>query len=175
LNNDNESIENLYFPLYNKILNYWFPLTEDYDVSPWWSIPDSTGTTSFTIAFVIEYHQHPLLLVEIKPPSDFQSDSGRNTAISQVIQRLDEIGPTNQHADQLYAISAIGKKWRACYALKGKGSEGGQSVKGVAKSDESLRSSSRDCWNPDITSDDSWAALQSIVERIKGYQQEVSK
>jgi hypothetical protein len=119
LDNDNETIETKFYPLYDKILNYWFPPTEGYDVSPQWSIPESRKTVDFTITFVIEHHQHPLLLVEIKPPSDFQLDSGRDAAIVQVIQRLDEIGPNNQHADRLYAISAIGKRWRACYALKG--------------------------------------------------------
>jgi hypothetical protein len=168
LNNDNESIETKFYPLYNKILNYWFPPTEGYDVSPQWSIPDPRKTVDFTITFVIEYHQHPLLLVEIKPPSDFQLNSGRDAAIVQVIQRLDEIGPNNQHSDRLYAISAIGKRWRACYALKGNGSKGGQPVKGVAEVN-SLRSAKPDCWNPDITSNASWAALRSIVETIKSY------
>ena len=95
-------------------------------------------------------------------------DSGRDAAIVQVIQRLDEIGPNNQHADRLYAISAVGKKWRACYALKGNGSKCGQPVRGVAEA-SSLRSAKPECWNADITSDDSWAALQTIVETIKGY------
>ena len=94
-------------------------------------------------------------------------DSGRDAAIVQVIQHLDEIGPNNQHADRLYAISAIGKRWRACYALKGNGSKGGQPVKGVAEAN-SLRSAKPECWNADITSNASWAALQSIVETIKG-------
>jgi len=90
-------------PLYDKILNYWFPPTEGYDIS--------------------------------------------------------EIGPNNQHADRLYAISAIGKKWRACYSFKGNGSKGGQPVKGVAE-DNSLRSPEPQCWNADITSNDSYVAFQ---------------
>jgi hypothetical protein len=168
LNDDDETIETKFYPLYDKILNYWFPPTEGYDVSPQWTIPGSRRTDDFTIAFVIEHHQRLLLLVEIKPPSDFQVDSGRGVAILQVIQRLDEIGPTNQHADRLYAISAIGKRWRACYALKGNGSNGGRPVKGVAETN-SLKSAKPECWNADVTSNASWAALQSIVETIKGY------
>ena len=168
MNNDNETIETKFYPLYDKILNYWFPADEGYDVSPQWSIPESRKTVDFTVTFVIELNQRPLLLVEIKPPSDFQLDSGRVAAIVQMIQLLDEIGPNNQHADRLYAISAIGKKWRACYALKGSGSKGGRPVKGVAETN-SLRSAKPECWNPDITSDASWEALQSIVQIIKGY------
>src|ERR1700733_10548681 len=54
---------------------------------------------------------------------------------------LDEIGPTNQHADRLYAISAIGKKekWRACYSKKGWSNEGDRPVRGIAEVN-SLRS-----------------------------------
>ena len=41
LNNDRETIESTFYPLYNKILNYWFPPTDGYDVSPQWTIPDT--------------------------------------------------------------------------------------------------------------------------------------
>ena len=168
LNDDNESIKNKFFPLYDKILNYWFPPTEGYDICPKWNIPNCERTDDFSISFVVEHDEHPLLLIEIKPPSDFQFESGRQVAISQVIARLDEIGPANLHTERLYAISAVGKRWRACYVLSGSGGESGQSVGGVAVTN-SLQSPSPDCWNPDITSDASWAALQSIVQTIKGY------
>jgi hypothetical protein len=168
LNDDNETVESKFYPLYVKILHYWFPPTEGFDVSPKWSIPYYTRTVDFTVAFVIEYNNQPLLLVEINAASDFHFDSGRTIAISQIMQCLDEVGPKNQHADRLYAISAIGKRWRACYALKGNGSKGAQPVKGVAEAN-SLKSAKENCWNPDITSDASYAALQSIVETIKSY------
>jgi hypothetical protein len=156
----------MYYALYDMILNYWFPPMDGYGICPKWSIPGKT--IDFSITYVVEYHGHPLLLVEIKPPSDFRFDSKRDAAIVQVTQRLDEVGPNNQHTNRLYAISAIGKRWRACYALKGRGSKGGQSVKGIADVD-SLRSSNSYCWNPDITSDASYEAFESIVEIIKSY------
>jgi hypothetical protein len=168
LNNDNETIETKFYPLYNKILYYWFPPTEGYSICPQWSIPNSEKFKDFSVDFVIEHHHHPFLLVEIQPPSDFKLDSGRTAAIFQVIRRLDEIGPTNRHADRLYAISAIGKMWRACYALKESGGEGAQPVNGVAE-ENTLKSADPACWNVDITSDESWVALTSIVETIKGY------
>ena len=129
---------------------------------------DCVCNTDFTIAFIIEHHQHPLLLVEIEPPSTFQLYSECKAAIVQVIQYLDEVGPSNQYADRLYAISAIGKRWRACHTLKRSDSEGGQPVKDVSKAG-SLWSDSPECWNPDITSDASWMALQNVTETIKGY------
>jgi len=166
LNNDNESIESKFFPLYDKILNYWFPPTEGYDVCPQWAIPDTGSFDDRSINFVIEHHQHPLLLVDIKPPSDFQSR--RDGAISRAIVHLDELGPKNLHAERLYAISAIGKRWRAFYVPNGSGINRGRSVRGIAAK-SSLESSGPECWNPDITSDASWTALQSIVQMIKGY------
>lgn len=52
--------------------------------------------------------------------------------------------------------------------MRGKGSKDGQPVNAVAEA-SSLVSNSEFCWNLDVTSDDSWAALKSIVETIHGY------
>jgi hypothetical protein len=158
-------------PPYNQILLYWFTGADGYYVCPHWPVPvpsKSVNFVSYVIEHVIEHQRRPSLLLEIKPASDFHRDSGRVKAISQVIQRLDEIGPINQDVQRLYAISAIGKNWRAGYVTKGNGSRGGQPVKGVAELN-SLRSSDARCWNQDITSDASYDALQSIVDTIKNY------
>ena len=162
---DDAKLRSLFYPLYNNILLYWFPPAEGYDVAPYWDIPDSKKKKKIT--FVILHGRHPLLLVDVKAPSDFKSDSKRRAAVEQVVQHLDEVGPRNQHADRLYAISAIGKRWRACYTLKGKGSGAGQPIKAVAET-KSLESTNAACWNPDITSDASYEALWNIVEAIKG-------
>ena len=53
-------------------------------------------TLDFTINFVIEYHQHPLLLVEVKPlPIGFRKQC-RHCPSN--ITRLDEIGLVEQSA-----------------------------------------------------------------------------
>src|SRR6266702_3157091 len=150
------------------ILNYWFPPADGYDVCPRWTIPNSRRTDDSTVTFVIEYQERPFLLLEVKPPCDFHLDSGRGGAINQIIELFDEIGPTNQHTERQYAISAIGKMWRASYVTKGNGSEGAQPVKDVAERN-SLTSAAPNCWNLDITSNASWSALQSIVDTINGY------
>jgi hypothetical protein len=168
LDDEHEMDGSKFYPFYDKILNYWFPPADGFDVSPQWTIPNYGSPTNCTITYVVEIHQHPLLLVEVMPPSDFHLDLGRVAAINQVIQRLDEIGPTNQQWDQLYAISAIGKRWRGCYTLRGSDSTDGQFVPGIADIN-SLRSGNAQCWNPDITSDASFVALQNIVNTIKGY------
>jgi hypothetical protein len=157
VNNETENMPNPFYALYVMILAYWFPVNEGYDIFPQWPIPDCISTTDDSIAFVIERHRRVLLLIEVNAPSDFQSDGARGCAISLVLQRLDEIGQ-NIHADGLYAISAIGKRWRACHTLRGDGCAGAKPVEGIAEKN-SLESSEPTCWNPDITSDASWAAL----------------
>ena len=99
-------------------MNYWLPPTEGYDLCSYWIIP---GTENM-IVFAIERHHHPLLLVEVKAPLEFKLDSERNAAIVEVIQHLDEVKPNNlnQCTEGLYVISAIEKRWRACYTSKGK-------------------------------------------------------
>ena len=168
LNNDRETIKSEFHGLYLVILRYWFSSADGYQVSPHWLVPDATKDRYIT--FVVERRRSqepPLLLLEVKPPSDFHVDRKREAAITQITKQLDVIGPSSQHP-RLYAISALGKRWRAIYTASGQGSKGGQPVKGIAAVN-SLRSADPDCWNPDITSDSSWEALRSIVETIKGY------
>ena len=157
------------FIVYDKILKYWFP-ADHYDVCPSWVIPDtslhgSNDSEDYTISFAITRQQQPLLLLDVGAPSNFQATWVRESAIRQIIYYLDVVGPTNQQAERLYAISAVGKKWRAVYVGKGKGSRG---VKGIATVN-SLRSADLECWNEDITSEASWEVLKGIVETIKGY------
>ena len=174
MNDDHEANKSKFYPLYNKILNYWFPAADHYDVCQNWIIPDpnlhgSNDPEDYTITFVVKRQlQPPLLLLDVTPPSDFHVTWGRQEAIQQITYYLDVVGPTNQQAERLYAISVVGKRWRASYVAKGKGSKGGRAVKGIAAVN-SLRSADPGCWNSDITSEASWEALKSIVETIKGY------
>jgi len=128
LNDDHESVKATFHPLYDNILLYWFPPTDGYEVFPHWVIPRATKDQH--ISFVIKRlhrQEPPLLLLEVKPPSDFHLDNKRKAAITQITKRLDVIGPTNPHP-RLYAISAVGKRWRVSYVAKGEGSKGGQPV-----------------------------------------------
>ena len=129
------------------------------------SLHGSNNCEDYTISFVITCQRQPLLLLDAGFSSDFQATWARESANRQIIYYLDVVGLTNQHADRLYAISTVGKKWRAMYSM---GSHGGRSVKGIAAVN-SLRSAIPECWNSDITSEASWEALKGIVETIKGY------
>ena len=131
---DDHDIKPKSFPLYVKILTYWFP-ADPYDVCPCWVVPDtslhgSNNCEDYTISFVITCQRQPLLLLDAGFSSDFQATWARESANRQIIYYLDVVGLTNQHADRLYAISAVGKKWRAMYSM---GSHGGRSVKGIAE------------------------------------------
>ncbi|KAH9000329.1 hypothetical protein EDB92DRAFT_1789548 [Lactarius akahatsu] len=66
LNNDQETVGSKYFSLYGKILDYWFPPVNGYDICPHWT-PDYTNSEEFNVTFVIEYKQRPFLLLEVKP------------------------------------------------------------------------------------------------------------
>ncbi len=39
LNDENAKLETKFYSLYGKILNYWFPPTDGYDVCPKWTMP----------------------------------------------------------------------------------------------------------------------------------------
>lgn len=168
LNNDNETIESLYYPLYDKLLNLWFPASEDFDVAPQWTIPGSKKSVDFAVTFAIQFQEKPILLVEVKPPSAVAVESTRMEAIAQVLSLLDEVGPTNTSLDRLYAISALGKRWRACYATKGSTSQSGRSV-AITGSSNTLRGHEVENWAPDIVSEESFNAMNEIVNTIKGY------
>jgi hypothetical protein len=170
LTDDHDTSTNSSSGLWNGILQYWFPVVDGFVVSPHWPIQDPSVTEDRHVTYVVQrltQMRAPLLILEVKPPSDFHLDQKREAAITQITERLDVIGPTSPHP-RLYAISALGKRWRASYVVEGEGSNGGQPVQGIAAVN-SLRSADPDCWSPDMTSDSSWEALRSIVETIKGY------
>ncbi|KAJ7601195.1 hypothetical protein C8J56DRAFT_769097, partial [Mycena floridula] len=155
-----------YYGLYNKILNYWFPPEEGFDVNPQWKLPQRRQSIDFVVSFTIMHNSFPLILVENKPGFDFRLDSARERAMEQIIQRLDDLGPLNHHFERLYAIQTFGKKWRAAYAFRGRGSTGGQPVRDIAER-PSLRSPNKECWNDNILSDSSYKAMETIVAQIK--------
>jgi hypothetical protein len=109
MNDERETNRAGSYALHLKILVYWFPPEDGYEVAPHWLIPNTTKDRYITYVIKRLHGLHLLLLlVEVKPPSDFHLDQKREAAITQITKRLDEIGPTNPHP-RLYAISAIGK------------------------------------------------------------------
>ncbi|KAF8469304.1 ubiquitin-related domain-containing protein [Russula ochroleuca] len=148
---DNIAIESLYYPLYTAILIEFFPPRSGYVVSPQWTIPDTMRTVDLAVTIRVEGHllPKPTLLVEVKSPYRFELKSKRVDAMSQLIDRLDEVGPTNDYIDRMYAMSVIGNRWRACHIPRGSGSRGGQPVRQVAQKNAS------------------WALLKGIFDKLK--------
>jgi hypothetical protein len=72
---------------------------------------------------------HPLLLLEVRYLSS------EEFSIIDFIEKLNEIGPTNQYAERLYDISVIGKRWRTVYVVseKGKRADEGLAFKGITQ------------------------------------------
>jgi hypothetical protein len=63
LNDCNKTSKSKYYPLYENILCYWFPVTEGYDVcSQWRNIPGTLKRPDYTVTFVIKRCWQPLLL-----------------------------------------------------------------------------------------------------------------
>jgi len=85
LNND-ETCKNMFYTIYSAILTYWFPALYGYVVSPLWPIPNPQ-TNNDSITFAVEHRRRPVLLLDVKPASDFRLDSGRENAISCINQR----------------------------------------------------------------------------------------
>jgi hypothetical protein len=101
LNNNNDTIESNSYPFYNVILSHLFRPEDGFVVCPQWTIPGSRKTIDFVVAFIIDNHPRPLLLVEVKAPSHFNSLRRRRDAICQVLDRLDDVGPNNTHVARL--------------------------------------------------------------------------
>lgn len=110
LNDDNESVESLYYPLYAAILFYWFPPNRLYKVCSQWTVPGTLKSIDLTVTFLVEHRDRPLLLVEIKPPSAFHEDGKRGDAIRQVMMRL---GRTTYILDYMPFPQSGRGGWRA--------------------------------------------------------------
>jgi len=126
LNDDNETVKEKFHALYIDILAYWFPSNKGYSVFPHWNFTDSTITNGQYITYVITPRrcpEHPLLLLEVKPPSDFHLDQKREVAITEITKWLDVIGPTNPHP-RLYAISRCWEKVEGELCYEGQGKQG---------------------------------------------------
>lgn len=168
--NENHSIEFFYYPLVGMMLREIFT-EQRYIICPQW--PVQRNGRLETIDFVVRaqgqpWAQPPLLLVEIKAPDHFHTQSGREAAVTQIMERLNTIGPTVHYAERLYAISIIGIRWRAYYTPSERGSQYARSVRRVTAT-SSVRSSAEKFWNENITAGPSFLVLRRIERTIRRY------
>ncbi|KAL4072445.1 hypothetical protein V8B97DRAFT_366986 [Scleroderma yunnanense] len=128
LDNADETIESVYYPFYTALLHEWSPPEQGFGAWPQRNIPGTRMLVDFAVTGFIAGDDRPLLIVEVKPPSAFSQRSGRKGTITQILRRLDH------HIDRIYAVSVIGKRWRACWVRRGGTGQGAVAVRGVAPS-----------------------------------------
>lgn len=105
--------ENDYYAPYNKLLNYIFPPDTEFTVVPQsYPVPESRDSIDFVIEYLIEVQNKPVLILEIKSPSNIKFLSKRQEADNQIRRRLRDIADLCP-LDKLYGISAFGTDIRA--------------------------------------------------------------
>ncbi|KZT03151.1 uncharacterized protein LAESUDRAFT_660259 [Laetiporus sulphureus 93-53] len=101
--------ENQYYGPYNKLLCTLFPPDSDFIVSPNYLPGNVDGAAGVIISFEITLRQHPVLVLEVKPPQHLSLDSTREAADRQVRRRLVDLSG-RALLPVLYGISAMGTK-----------------------------------------------------------------
>jgi hypothetical protein len=158
------SIEAPWYGVYNAILGHWFPVEERYAVSPQWD-PNPAQKKHKALDFAVLYRGRPILLIEIKPPHFITTDSARHLALQQIRSRIDVVCPTVTWAESLYAVSIIGKDWRALCCPAGR--RCGMAIPFQLDAESSATSNARVCWTEDIFSSESYDKMQALVSLIK--------
>ncbi|PCH35861.1 hypothetical protein WOLCODRAFT_156555 [Wolfiporia cocos MD-104 SS10] len=80
--------ENQYYGSYNKLLYTLFPADSDFIVLPNYIPGNMDGGADFIVSFEITLHQHPVLVLEVKPPQHLSLISTREAADRQIRRRL---------------------------------------------------------------------------------------
>jgi len=123
-----------YYGAYNKLLYTLFPADSDFIVSPNY-IPSNidSGPDLIIVSFEVTLRQHPVLILEVKPPQHLSFNSTRETADRQIRRRLVDLAgvstrcglpshlflttiffpPERAPLPILYGISAVGT--RLCF------------------------------------------------------------
>jgi hypothetical protein len=57
---DHGTVESCYYGLHNKVLTYWFPAEEGYEVSPQWNIPNMMQSIDFVVCHIMEDQKRPI-------------------------------------------------------------------------------------------------------------------
>ena len=80
--------ESQYYGPYNKLLYTLFPADSDFIVSPNYIPGNKEDGADFIISFEITLRQHPVLILEVKPPQHLLFASTRKAADRQMRERL---------------------------------------------------------------------------------------
>jgi len=147
---------------YNKLLNTVFPPESEFTVVPQY-MPSSRESADFLVVFEVILEDKPVLILELRSPSDLRYASKRRAADRKVRDRIHDL-----YADcplpVLHAVSAMGT--RLCFFHK-RGAEAIQppfiEEHPVLQTD----SAPSERWHWDIIEDEGMRKFQDVVEEIK--------
>ena len=98
-----------YYAPYNILLNYLFPATERFYVSPQHQGLVVPGSIDFSVIYVVHRNKTPIFFLEIKPHSHLNKESTRQATDQQMRGRVGPLFDTRT-IPKLYGISALGTK-----------------------------------------------------------------
>ena len=107
--NDIVAHRNQYHGPYNKLLYTLFPADSDFIVSPNYVdiLGNTSGDANFFMSFEITFHQHPVLILEVKPPQQLLFTSKREAADRQIRQRLVDLAESGVCCCKLCFMSLL--------------------------------------------------------------------
>ena len=85
-----------------------FPVDEDFVVVPQYQRPKQLKSVDFTTIFMVRRERHPVLFLEVKPPSHIRDISTPEDAGQQMRQRFKAI--FDDRIPTLYGLSTLGSK-----------------------------------------------------------------
>lgn len=151
---------------YNKLLNTLFPPDSDFTVVPQYLKPSSTLTSESIVTFEIFLENRPVLMLELKTPGDLNYVSTRETADSQIRQRMVDLVATCP-IPTLHAISAIGTAL-CFYSLETQNPNAEIKPLNIARHPTKINDTApKDRWNFDVVSSAAAAKLREVVEEVK--------
>ena len=101
--------ESEWYGPFNALLNYVFPIEEDYVVVPQYRRPEDLKSEEFTTIFVVRHKSHPVFFITIKPTCHIQYLSNRKEADQQTVEQLNYLFDFVK-IPKLYGISALGTR-----------------------------------------------------------------
>jgi len=110
--------ENHWYAAWLALLSEHFPSVEHWSIYPQWSVPMNLepsqvpggvkGLVDFTVTFVIQKHEVPVFILEIKPAYWLTSTSSRIRADIQMFNQFSRIWDNENLLPTLYGLSAAG-------------------------------------------------------------------
>ena len=101
-----------YYACYIRLLYHLFGgISGSFEIHPQYHIPGLLHSpVDVVVMFIVADEKHPVLFIEIKPPTAFDHISTRQRADDQIRQRCRGFRDNELSAPNLFAISALGTR-----------------------------------------------------------------